>query len=114
MIPLHIVLYGRPGNSEIVSSHLAERKVILTDPIVYNVETRYLNPHNPPPGSVYLNKNNQKVYKEYSGGSSGTTATRSPEDMKNQMDKVFNSLMTAENIPELDPGKIKYYIYIYI
>ncbi|CAG8530193.1 16588_t:CDS:10 [Funneliformis mosseae] len=103
MIPLHIVIYGRPVNTEIVSSHLYERKVILTDPVVYNVETRYANPHSLPPGITHLNKNNLKSFKEYSGGSSGTTATRSPEDMKNQIDKVFNSLMNAESIPELDP-----------
>ncbi|CAG8502372.1 8314_t:CDS:10 [Funneliformis caledonium] len=103
MIPLHIVIYGRPVNTEIVSSHLYERKVILTDPVVYNVETRYANPHSLPPGITHLNKNNLKSFKEYSGGSSGTTTTRSPEDMKNQIDKVFNSLMNAESIPELDP-----------
>jgi hypothetical protein len=103
--PLHIVLYGHPCNTKIVSTHLAERGVILADPIVYNVETRYSNPHNPPPGNAYSNKNNQKVYKGYSGGSIGTTTTTSSEDIKNKMNKVFNSLMTAEDIPELDPGK---------
>ncbi|CAI2183581.1 9263_t:CDS:10 [Funneliformis geosporum] len=103
MIPLHIVIYGRPVNTDTVSSHLYDRKIILTDPVVYNVETRYVNPHNLPPGITHLNKNNPKSFKEYSSCSSGTTATRSPEDMKNQIDKVFNSLMNAESIPELDP-----------
>ncbi|RIA84736.1 SNF2 family N-terminal domain-containing protein [Glomus cerebriforme] len=103
-MPLHIVLYGHPNNTKIVSTHLAERGVFLADPIVYNVETRYSNPHYPPPGNAYLNKINQKVYKGYSGGSIGTT-TRSSEDIKNKMNKVFNSLMTAENMPELDPDQ---------
>jgi hypothetical protein len=103
-IPLHIVLYGRPSNTKIVSTHLSDRGVFLTDPIIYNVETRYSNPHNMS-GNAYSNKINQKVYKGYSGGSFGTT-TRSSEDIKNKMNKVFNSLMTADNMPELDPGKI--------
>jgi hypothetical protein len=98
-------LYGRPGNTKIVSTHLAERGVILADPIIHNVETRYSNPHNPLPNNVHSNKNNPKVYKGYSGGSIGTT-TRSSEDIKNKINKVFNSLMTAENMPELNPGKI--------
>ncbi|KAF0535217.1 SNF2 family N-terminal domain-containing protein [Gigaspora margarita] len=103
MIPLHIVLYGRPGNTEIVSTHLAERKVYLTDPIVYNVATRYSNPHNSPHGCIsQLNKNGNNQYRGYQG-SYGNTTTMSPEEMKNQIDKVFNSLMNAENIPEAQP-----------
>lgn len=101
------MLYGRPSDTKTVSTHLSERRVFLTDPIVYNVETRYSNPHTMS-GNAYSNK--IRVYKEYSGGSFGTT-TRSSEDIKNKMNKVFNSLMTADNMPELDPGKI---ITIYI
>lgn len=102
------MLYGRPSNTKAVSTHLYERRLFLKDPIVYNVETRYSNPHTMS-GNVYSNKINQIVYKGYSGGSFGTT--RSSEDIKNKMNKVFNSLMTADNMPELDPGKI---ITIYI
>ncbi|GBB95467.1 hypothetical protein RclHR1_02540021 [Rhizophagus clarus] len=102
-IPLHIVLYGHPLNTKVVSTHLSERGVFLIDPIVYNVETRYSNPHNLS-GNAYQNKISQKIYKGYSGGSFGTT-TRSSEDIKNKMNKVFNSLMTADNMPTLDPDK---------
>ncbi|PKY43125.1 hypothetical protein RhiirA4_340782 [Rhizophagus irregularis] len=101
-IPLHIMLYGRPSNTKAVSTHLYERRLFLKDPIVYNVETRYSNPHTMS-GNVYSNKINQIVYKGYSGGSFGTT--RSSEDIKNKMNKVFNSLMTADNMPELDPDQ---------
>ncbi|CAG8528954.1 2272_t:CDS:10 [Cetraspora pellucida] len=103
MIPLHIVLYGRPGNTEIVSTHLAERNVRLTDPIIYNVATRYSNPHNLLHGSIsQLSKNVNNSYRSYQETYRNTT-TRSPEEMKNQIDKVFNSLMNAENIPEAQP-----------
>ncbi|CAG8459543.1 16375_t:CDS:10 [Acaulospora morrowiae] len=105
MMPLKIIIYGPPRNTEIVSTHLYERSVFLSKPPVFDGTTRYLNPHNSLPGGSHFNKKNLPYsYKDYHGGS-GMTTTRSLEETKNQIDKVFNSLMNAENIPEQQPGK---------
>ncbi|CAG8679743.1 5906_t:CDS:2, partial [Racocetra fulgida] len=73
------------------------------NPIIYNVATRYSNPHNLLHGSIsQLSKNVNNSYRSYQETYRNTT-TRSPEEMKNQIDKVFNSLMNAESIPEAQP-----------
>ncbi|CAG8441978.1 15256_t:CDS:10 [Acaulospora colombiana] len=88
MIPLRIIIYGPPKNTEAISTHLYERGVLLSKPVVFNCATRYLNPHDPPlRGSQLSKKNAPGSYGDHYHGGSSTTTTRTSKETKNQIDK---------------------------
>jgi hypothetical protein len=73
-----------------IGEYLAGRQVFLAS-ITSHVAVPYINPH---AGMV----SNKQDYIQV-----GQT-TKSVDEVKNQIDSIYNTLISAENLPEMEPG----------
>ncbi|CAJ0919477.1 13258_t:CDS:2, partial [Entrophospora sp. SA101] len=122
LIPLYINIYGHPDNTSSVSNHLFNINVTLKNPIVeYNKNTRYSNPHYPLSVNRLISENTLPLLKNmninnFIGGrsvnvnsilaaSGGVSTKVASDNVKNQIDSVFNSLMNSDDISEAQPDE---------
>nr|CAG8466978.1 10657_t:CDS:10 [Entrophospora candida] len=122
LIPLYINIYGHPDNTSSVSNHLFNNNVTLKNPIVeYNKNTRYSNPHYPLSVNRLISENTLPLLKNmninnFIGGRSvnvnsilaangGLSTKVASDNVKNQIDSVFNSLMNSDDISEAQPDE---------
>ncbi|CAJ0858724.1 15922_t:CDS:10 [Entrophospora sp. SA101] len=122
LIPLYINIYGHPDNTSSVSNHLFNNNVTLKNPIVeYNKNTRYSNPHYPLSVNRLISENTLPLLKNmninnFIGGrsvnvnsilaaSGGVSTKVASDNVKNQIDSVFNSLMNSDDISEAQPDE---------
>ncbi len=66
-----------------------------------------LGPHaNPPSNMAYFNPH--AIYRQQLGYTQGlvqtSQGTKTVDEVKSQIDSIYNTLVSAENLPEMDPG----------
>ncbi|KAG8898849.1 hypothetical protein FRB99_007122 [Tulasnella sp. 403] len=100
---------ARNGNVPAVSQFLQNASLFLDhpsipyDPSQHRDSPEYHNPHNPPAGGF-------RSAMASAGGASGSrwsqqaVAGKSVEVQRSQVDEVFNSLRSGEDLPETEPG----------
>lgn len=110
ILSLRILIFTPKGNVNAVSSFLQNASLLLDHPsIPYNPSDHrdsplYQNPHNPPPGGF-----RSQVAAGYGAAGPGrwsqaTVAGKSVEVQRNQVDEVFASLRSGDDLPETEPG----------
>ncbi|KAG5462696.1 MAG: hypothetical protein BJ554DRAFT_4011 [Olpidium bornovanus] len=93
---LHVTLYGPMRTAETVSNSFAANRIQIVDPLQPNPRFRYLNLHKhfsvdvnalrPPPAVGRLPMRTQG------------------RDAKSQIESLFASLQSPDNLPEVQPG----------
>ncbi|KIJ45051.1 hypothetical protein M422DRAFT_29907 [Sphaerobolus stellatus SS14] len=117
ILSLHLLLFTPKGNIPIVSSYLHNSALFLDHPIVpFDLAAArlkgvlYSNPHNPPPGGFARAQQARGGYGNLvAGGHNGFGANRwsgtapngkSVEIQRNQVDQVFHSLKSGDELEE--------------
>ncbi|KAG8866814.1 hypothetical protein FRB97_003736, partial [Tulasnella sp. 331] len=113
ILSLRILIFTPKGNVNAVSQFLQNASLFLDhpsvpyDPSQHRDSPEYHNPHNPPPGG-FRNAN-----LTHAGSSAGNprwnqaaVAGKSVEVQRSQVDEVFNSLRSGEDLPETEPGPL--------
>ncbi|KAF5374992.1 hypothetical protein D9758_000446 [Tetrapyrgos nigripes] len=111
ILPLKMLIYTPKGNIAVVGNFLQQCHLLLDHPsISYDMRMSpyYFNPHNPPPGgfsqvvhahdrlSNYVMNNNRWTAPAVSG--------KSVEVQRSQVDELFKSLKSGDELPETEPG----------
>lgn len=77
-----------------VGQYLAQHKVFLS-PITAPISVPYINPH----ASLFQS--------EFGSGMIQTgQGVRSADEVKSQIDSIYNNLTSAENLPEMETGTL--------
>ncbi|KAI5124171.1 hypothetical protein M0805_000978 [Coniferiporia weirii] len=114
ILPLQMLVHTPNGNIPIVARYLQQSGLLLDHPSNVWDPTRlsqflYLNPHNPPPGGNARLFGSSSSRQGYSGpgGSKWSTpmiSGKSVEVQRNQVDEVFKSLKSGEELQETEPS----------
>ncbi|QRV83537.1 hypothetical protein RhiJN_11553 [Ceratobasidium sp. AG-Ba] len=111
ILPLKILLFTPRGNVPTISQHLSNAALLLEHPsIPYNpAEHRdnppYENPHNPPPGG-YRMRSTLGTSSAAPGrwSHAGTATGTSVEVQRSQVEEVFKSLMSGDDLEQSEAG----------
>ncbi|CEL53826.1 hypothetical protein RSOLAG1IB_06607 [Rhizoctonia solani AG-1 IB] len=109
ILPLKILLFTPKGNIPTISQHLSGQSLYLEHPCIpYNpAEHRdsppYDNPHNPPPGGYRMRSNLGPSAPGRWNHSTTATGT-SVEVQRSQVDEVFKSLMSGDDLDQTEAG----------
>ncbi|KAG9000526.1 hypothetical protein FRB94_005376 [Tulasnella sp. JGI-2019a] len=113
ILSLRILIFTPKGNVNAVSQFLQNASLFLDhpsvpyDPSQHRDNPEYHNPHNPPPGGF---RNASVTHGGSSAGNSrwnqAAVAGKSVEVQRSQVDEVFNSLRSGEDLPETEPGPL--------
>ncbi|KAJ1301553.1 hypothetical protein OPQ81_008801 [Rhizoctonia solani] len=108
ILPLKILLFTPKGNIPTISQHLSGQSLYLEHPCIpYNPADHrdnppYDNPHNPPPGGYRMRSNPGSAPGRWNHS---TTATgTSVEVQRSQVDEVFKSLMSGDDLDQTEAG----------
>ncbi|QRW12247.1 hypothetical protein RhiLY_11246 [Ceratobasidium sp. AG-Ba] len=111
ILPLKILLFTPRGNVPTISQHLSNAALLLEHPSVpYNpAEHRdnppYENPHNPPPGGYRMRSTLGTTAAAPGRWSHAGTATgTSVEVQRSQVEEVFKSLMSGDDLEQSEAG----------
>lgn len=109
ILSLRILIFTPKGNVPAVAQFLQNASLYLDhptipyDPAQHRDQPDYHNPHNPPPGGF-------RSALAAGGGPAGArwnqtaVAGKSVEVQRSQVDEVFASLRSGEDLPETEPG----------
>ncbi|CAE6420337.1 unnamed protein product [Rhizoctonia solani] len=109
ILPLKILLFTPKGNIPTISQHLSSSSLYLEHPCIpYNPADHrdsppYDNPHNPPPGG-YRMRNNVGSSAPGRWNHSSTATGTSVEVQRSQVDEVFKSLMSGDDLDQTEAG----------
>ncbi|ELU38809.1 HIRAN domain-containing protein [Rhizoctonia solani AG-1 IA] len=109
ILPLKILLFTPKGNIPTISQHLSGQSLYLEHPCIpYNPADHrdnppYENPHNPPPGG-YRMRNNIGSSAPGRWNHSTTATGTSVEVQRSQVDEVFKSLMSGDDLDQNEAG----------
>ncbi|KEP49229.1 SNF2 family DNA-dependent ATPase [Rhizoctonia solani 123E] len=109
ILPLKILLFTPKGNIPTISQHLSSSSLYLEHPCIpYNPADHrdsppYDNPHNPPPGGYRMRSNLGSAAPGRWNHSTTATGT-SVEVQRSQVDEVFKSLMSGDDLDETEAG----------
>lgn len=110
-----LLVYTPKGNITVVSQYLQQHGLYLDHPNLPSDQQRlqtchYLNPHNPPPGGHRSNQVLPGQRMGYPGVPNGSRWTqpaiagKSVEVQRSQMDDLFKSLRSGDELQETAPG----------
>ncbi|TDL28201.1 hypothetical protein BD410DRAFT_824903 [Rickenella mellea] len=112
ILPLQMLVHTPKGNVPIVSGYLQQSGLLLDHPSPCFDLSRlphllYFNPHNPPPGGHARNLLGQNRF-GYSGAggnrwSTPAVAGKSVEVQRSQVDEMFKSLKSGDDLEETEP-----------
>ncbi|KAG8931874.1 hypothetical protein FRC03_004298 [Tulasnella sp. 419] len=108
ILALRILVFTPKGNVAAVSNFLLQAHIYLEhpsipyDPSQHRDSPEYCNPHNPPPGGF----RNAATAAGPPGSrwNQAAVAGKSVEVQRSQVDEVFASLRSGEDLPETEPG----------
>ena len=106
---LRILLFTPKGNVNAVAQFLSQASLFLDhptipyDPAQHRDNPEYSNPHNPPPGG-FKNAMMQQGPGSGSRWNQTAVAAKSVEVQRSQVDEVFASLRSGEDLQETEPG----------
>ncbi|CAE6447713.1 unnamed protein product [Rhizoctonia solani] len=109
ILPLKILLFTPKGNIPTISQHLSGQSLYLEHPCIpYNPADHrdsppYENPHNPPPGGYRMRTNPGSSAPGRWNHSTTATGT-SVEVQRSQVDEVFKSLMSGDDLDQTEAG----------
>ncbi|CAE6502799.1 unnamed protein product [Rhizoctonia solani] len=109
ILPLKILLFTPKGNIPTISQHLSGSSLYLEHPCIpYNPADHrdsppYDNPHNPPPGGYRMRTNPSSSAPGRWNHSTTATGT-SVEVQRSQVDEVFKSLMSGDDLDQTEAG----------
>ncbi|CUA71272.1 hypothetical protein RSOLAG22IIIB_09444 [Rhizoctonia solani] len=109
ILPLKILLFTPKGNIPTISQHLSSSSLYLEHPCIpYNPADHrdnppYDNPHNPPPGGYRMRTNIGSSAPGRWNHSTTATGT-SVEVQRSQVDEVFKSLMSGDDLDQTEAG----------
>ncbi|KZT30723.1 hypothetical protein NEOLEDRAFT_1052949 [Neolentinus lepideus HHB14362 ss-1] len=114
ILPLHMLVSTPKGNIPVVGNYFHRNGLLLDHP-TYPFDRQslgnfpYYNPHNPPPGGFRNMFANQRLGYAGPGGSSGSRWSapavpgKSVEVQRSQIDELFKSLKSGEEVAETEP-----------
>jgi hypothetical protein len=114
ILPLLLLVYTPKGNIAVVSQYFQQRGLLLDHPTLLSDQIRlqsghYLNPHNPPPGGFrgagMLPGGRVAHPAQMAAGrwSTPVVAGKSVEVQRGQMDDLFKSLRSGDELTETEP-----------
>ncbi|KAG9098137.1 hypothetical protein FS749_004591 [Ceratobasidium sp. UAMH 11750] len=110
ILPLKILLFTPRGNVPTISQHLSSASLLLEHPSVpYNPADHrdnppYENPHNPPPGGYRMRSSLGSTSAPGRWNHAGTATGTSVEVQRSQVDEVFKSLMSGDDLEQSEAG----------
>ncbi|OCB87871.1 hypothetical protein A7U60_g5006 [Sanghuangporus baumii] len=112
ILPLQMLIHTPNGNIPIVSRYLQQSGLLLDHPSSIWDPARlqqllYLNPHNPPPGGHARNFNIGPSRYGQAGPNrwnSPAVSGKSVEVQRSQVDEVFKTMRSGDDLEETDPG----------
>ncbi|KAG9118944.1 hypothetical protein FRC07_006271 [Ceratobasidium sp. 392] len=110
ILPLKILLFTPRGNVPTISQHLSAAALLLEHPSVpYNPADHrdsppYENPHNPPPGGYRMRSSLASSSAPGRWNHAGTATGTSVEVQRSQVDEVFKSLMSGDDLEQSEAG----------
>lgn len=115
MLPLQTLVYTPKGNISVVGNYLQQCGLFLDHPSPpYDIQRLanyyYCNPHNPPPGGHRTVLPSGRPGYAGPGGNSSRWSTpavsgKTLEVQRSQVDELFKSLKSGDELPETEPGK---------
>ncbi len=90
ILPLEITLYADSTHSERIAILLSQKNLFLSQPFVYDRTFPYVNPH----------ATRQSFKPTHTQMQYGTAVFKTPEEMKGQIQLIFNNLVDTERIEE--------------
>lgn len=113
ILPLQMLVYTPKGNIPVVGNYLHQCGLFLDHPSTFNemqnrTDWYYHNPHNPPPGghSRILHPQNRTAYPMMNPNrwTQPAVSGKSVEVQRSQVDELFQSLKTGDELAETEPG----------
>ncbi|KDQ19896.1 hypothetical protein BOTBODRAFT_101668 [Botryobasidium botryosum FD-172 SS1] len=107
ILPLRILVFTPKGNLTAVANYLSQAHLLLDhpsvpyDPARHRDNPPYSNPHNPPPGGF---RNQITMPGASSRWTQAAVTGKSVEVQRSQVDEVFKSLRSGEDLAETEPG----------
>lgn len=114
ILPLQMLVYTPKGNITVVGDYLFQYGLFLDHPTApYDAQRlaryRYFNPHSPPPGGYRQPSGpgravNPSPMASSSRWSTPTTSGKTLEIQRSQVDDLFKSLKSGDELAETEPG----------
>ena len=112
MIPLQLLVFTPKGNIPHVAQYLMKNGLLLEHPSppydpARHPGTYYHNPHNPPPGGFARAIHSSRSHLQARWSQPQTTiSAKTLDGTRSQVDEVFNSLRSGDDLEEIEPGKL--------
>jgi SWI/SNF-related matrix-associated actin-dependent regulator of chromatin subfamily A3 len=107
ILPLRLLVFTPRGNMIVVANYFSQAQLYLDhpsipyDPSHHRDNPMYDNPHNPPPGGFRTALAAQSATGRWN---QQVVAGKSVEVQRSQVDEVFKSLRSGEELEETEPG----------
>lgn len=112
-----MLVYTPKGNIPVVGNYLHQCGLLLDHPTppyemryLVSQNQHYYNPHNPPPGG---HRANSRLYPQVNNGSRWSTpqvSGKSVEVQRSQVDELFKSLKSGDELAETEPSACHFQI----
>ena len=96
---ININLYGPKGSAATIGKFLSHKQLYLRTPYMVDAGCEVFNPHQPKTETVV-----RTAMLGRSGGLSNGYASRTAEEIRNDVRGMFDSLQKSENLPEMEPS----------
>lgn len=96
-----INLYGPKSSATAIGKFLGQKQLYLRTPYMVDAGCEVYNPHQPKTETVV-----RTAMSGRSGGLSNSYASRTAEEIRNDVRGMFDSLQKSENLPEMEPSPL--------